>query len=73
MKVIEQTSEGATIQLNKKELGLLLQLNLELFGGAFNIPENQWGAVPMVMTRDEAETLFTHFSDLRHSIAASNE
>jgi hypothetical protein len=64
MRTIKTTSEGATIELTSAELSLLALIGVEVFGGSFNVTDDQWQAVMMPASRDEAERLMLDFVGL---------
>lgn len=63
MKIIEvdEISEKCTVELTKKEVAFLGGLRAELFGGAFNVSDDEWVSVPLSMSRAEARAFLLEF------------
>lgn len=64
MKAITINSNESTVVLTEREIQLLSSLGTEVFGGSYNIEEDQWQSVPMPMSRAEAKAFLAEFRDL---------
>lgn len=58
MKIIDNTKDGAIIELTRKEIGIIGLVGLEFTQGQYSPPDEMWDSAIPDTTREQVADLF---------------